>query len=99
MIGRAVEPLPAIAPSTHLSPPSASNFSARTLTAAASPPDVHQCVTSRLAAEAEPVIVNVVIARQIDAASIFALSGNIPYPPKSETLQIWYPNRPCLQVP
>src|SRR5262249_11545538 len=50
MIGRAVSPLPPMAPSTHLSPPRALNESANTLTAAASPPDVHQCVTSQSAA-------------------------------------------------
>ncbi len=57
MIGRATPPEPAIAPSTQLSPP-ALNASAKTLTAAASPPDVHQCVTSRSTAcdEAAPKV-------------------------------------------
>ena len=41
MIGRAVPPEPAIAPSTHLLPV-ASNALASSATAAASPPDVHQ---------------------------------------------------------
>src|SRR5262249_28964673 len=50
MIGRAVSPLPPMAPSTHLSPPRALKESANTFTAAASPPDVHQCVTSQSAA-------------------------------------------------
>jgi hypothetical protein len=41
MIGRAVEPEPAIAPSTQVLPV-ASNALANSATAAASPPDVHQ---------------------------------------------------------
>ena len=53
MIGRAVLPEPAIAPSTHLLPV-ASNALANSATAAASPPDVHQCVTSRSVACAAP---------------------------------------------
>ena len=53
MIGRAVSPPPAIAPSTHLLPV-ASNALANSATAAASPPDVHQWVTSRSVAEAAP---------------------------------------------
>ena len=46
MIGRAVEPPPAMAPSTHLLPV-ASKALASSATAAASPPEVHQWVTSR----------------------------------------------------
>ena len=46
MIGRAVSPPPAMAPSTQLSPV-ASKALASSATAAASPPEVHQCVTSR----------------------------------------------------
>jgi hypothetical protein len=53
MIGRAVPPEPAMAPSTHLLPV-ASNALASSATAAASPPDVHQCVTSRSVACAAP---------------------------------------------
>ena len=45
MIGRAVSPDPAIAPSIHVLPV-AFQASANLETAAASPPDVHQCVTS-----------------------------------------------------
>ena len=51
MIGRAVLPPPAMAPSTHLLPV-ASKALANSATAAASPPDVHQWVTSRSVAEA-----------------------------------------------
>ena len=54
MIGRATSPEPAIAPSTHLLPV-ASNALANSATAAASPPDVHQCVTSTSAALTEPI--------------------------------------------
>jgi hypothetical protein len=46
MTGRAVPPPPAMAPSTQLLPV-ASNSRANSATAAASPPDVHQWVTSR----------------------------------------------------
>jgi hypothetical protein len=45
MMGRAVPPEPAIAPSTHVLPV-AFHASANFATAAASPPDVHQWVTS-----------------------------------------------------
>src|SRR5689334_3221372 len=45
MTGRATSPEPAIAPSTHLLPV-ALNALANSATAAASPPDVHQWVTS-----------------------------------------------------
>jgi hypothetical protein len=45
MMGRAVPPEPAIAPSSHVLPV-AFHASANLDTAAASPPDVHQCVTS-----------------------------------------------------
>ena len=51
MTGRAVLPPPAMAPSIHLLPV-ASNALANSATAAASPPDVHQWVTSRSAAPA-----------------------------------------------
>src|SRR6187401_1872132 len=51
MIGRAVSPEPAIAPSTHLLPV-ASKALANSATAAASPPEVHQWVTSRSVANA-----------------------------------------------
>ena len=53
MIGRAVPPEPAIAPSTQWLPV-ASKALANSATAAASPPDVHQWVTSRSVAEAMP---------------------------------------------
>ena len=53
MIGRAVLPEPAIAPSTHLLPV-ASKALASSATAAASPPEVHQWVTSRSVACAAP---------------------------------------------
>src|SRR3546814_19292416 len=53
MIGRAVLPPPAMAPSTHLLPV-ALNALANSATAAASPPEVHQCVTYRSAALAAP---------------------------------------------
>jgi hypothetical protein len=49
--GRAVLPPPAIAPSIHLLPV-ALNALANSATATDSPPDVHQCVTSRSVAEA-----------------------------------------------
>jgi len=53
MIGRAVSPLPPMAPSTHLSPPLlVSKAFANYATAAASPPEVHQWVTSQSAARA-----------------------------------------------
>jgi LacI family transcriptional regulator len=52
MIGRAVPPPPAMAPSTHLLPV-ASKALASSATAAASPPEVHQWVTSR-SARTEP---------------------------------------------
>jgi hypothetical protein len=51
MIGRAVPPEPAIAPSIHVLPV-AFHASANLPTAAASPPDVHQCVTSSSTADA-----------------------------------------------
>jgi hypothetical protein len=51
MIGRAVPPDPAIAPSSQVLPV-AFHASANLETAAASPPDVHQCVTSSSTADA-----------------------------------------------
>ena len=48
-------PEPAIAPSTHLLPV-ASNALANSATAAASPPEVHQCVTSRSVAQPAPAV-------------------------------------------
>jgi hypothetical protein len=45
MMGRATSPPPATAPSTQVSP-EASKASAKRDTAAASPPEVHQCMTS-----------------------------------------------------
>ena len=51
--GMDVPPPPAIAPSIHVLSVLALNASAILVTAAASPPDVHQCVTSSSAAEAD----------------------------------------------
>jgi hypothetical protein len=75
MIGRAVEPPPAIAPSTHLLPV-ASKAAASSATAAASPPDVHQCVTSRSVAWTAPTGSATDAAKTAASERIFI--GNLP---------------------
>jgi len=64
MIGRAVPPDPAMAPSIHLSP-DASNALAISLTAAASPPLVHQWVTSSSVANAAEPLHSAVAASMV----------------------------------
>ncbi len=83
MIGRAVLPPPAMAPSIHLLPV-ASNALANSATAAASPPDVHQWVTSRSVACAAAGGERDVAASK--AAVVFI--KRIVFLPESETFQM-----------
>ena len=76
MMGLAVAALPAIAPSTQVCSVLAVKLSASTRTAAASPPEVHQWVTSRSVAWAIPA------GSASDAASPSAvLTERILHPP------------------
>ena len=69
MIGRAVPPEPAIAPSTHVLPV-AFQASANLPTAAASPPEVHQWVTSSSTPSA---------ADTVAVAAVSAVPNNIDF--------------------
>ena len=78
MIGLAVPPDPAIAPSTQVLPV-ALNALANSATAAASPPEVHQCVTSRSVADATLTVpVNSAVATR---AVFLKLLSNISFSP------------------
>ncbi len=74
MTGLAPVPEPASALSTQVWPVSSSNTRANSATAAASPADVHQWVTSRLAAEAAVVLMR---AAANDAATAKFFIGTI----------------------
>src|SRR3569623_1947351 len=72
MIGRAVSPEPAIAPSPQWLPVASKAF-ANSITAADSPPDVHQCVTSRSVALAAVPSIRAA-ARQATTVNFFIVS-------------------------
>src|SRR6266496_6753285 len=77
MIGRAMSPEPAMAPSTHLFPVLLKAL-ANSATAAASPPEVHQCVTSRSTPPPLPVSVLALVA--LVALALGALGAPVSPP-------------------